>query len=398
MQTLQIRMLGEFSLQMGNTVVSDSGTRSRKVWGLLAYLICHRGQVLSQKKLIDLLWGAEPASSNPENALRITLHRARGILEKLSATDGRDYILHRDGGYLWNPGVPMELDCVRFDALCQSSVSDEEERLSQALEALSLYGGEFLSRHSSEMWVIPIAAHFQNRFLMLTLEAARLLSDRGRHEEAEQLCRKAIAMEPYHEPLYQMLMQVLAAKGAPKAAAEVYHTLSQRLFDDFGIRPSEETRAIYRTAAHTPEDRSLPLDEVMGHLKEEAPIPGALVCDYDYFKVLCHAESRDMERSGSIAHIALIHISGTPDKPLSRRSLNRIMEQLGQQLRLNLRRGDTISQCSICQYIIMLPHANYENSCMVCRRILSAFHRAHPHVTAKLSYMVQPLTPTVCVP
>ena len=74
------------------------------------------------------------------------------------------------------------------------------------------------------------------------------------------------------------------------------------------------------------------------------------------------------------------------------------MEQLGEQIRLNLRRGDTFSRCSISQYIIMLPHANYENSCMVARRILGAFNRIHPHVSANLHYMVQPLSPSICVP
>ena len=78
--------------------------------------------------------------------------------------------------------------------------------------------------------------------------------------------------------------------------------------------------------------------------------------------------------------------------------MNRIMEQLGEQIRTNLRRGDTFSQCSVSQYILMLPHANYENSSMVARRVLGAFTRKHPHVTAKIHFMVQPLTPSVCVP
>ena len=46
----------------------------------------------------------------------------------------------------------------------------------------------------------------------------------------------------------------------------------------------------------------------------------------------------------------------------------------------------------------MLPRANYENSCMVCRRCVAAFSRSHPHVTAKIHFMVQPLTPTVSIP
>jgi GGDEF domain-containing protein len=99
-----------------------------------------------------------------------------------------------------------------------------------------------------------------------------------------------------------------------------------------------------------------------------------------------------------VTHVALLSISSPPEKTLSKRSMNRIADQLGQTLRTNLRRGDTISRCSTSQYIILLPKANYENSCMVCRRCLAAFQKKHPHVTARIHYLVQPLTPHYCLP
>ena len=105
-----------------------------------------------------------------------------------------------------------------------------------------------------------------------------------------------------------------------------------------------------------------------------------------------------MERSGIVTHVALLSVTGTPDKPLSKQSLNRILDQLGTILRTNLRRGDVISRCSASQYIIMLPKANYENSCMVCRRVLAAFQKAHPHVKARIQFLVQPLSPGISVP
>ncbi len=140
------------------------------------------------------------------------------------------------------------------------------------------------------------------------------------------------------------------------------------------------------------------MDEVLEQLQEPEAPPGALECDYDYFKMLCFAERRSMERNGNVAHVALLSISGSPEKPLSKRSQTRIMEQLSESLRRNLRRGDVISRCSASQYIILLSQANYENSCMVCRRILAAFQRKHPHVTARIHHLVQPLTPNYRIP
>lgn len=398
MKQLQIRTFGDFSLQCGDVVLSDANNRTRKNWILLAWLICHRGRTVSQKKLIELLWGEEPSSSNPENALRITFHRTRALLDQLWPGAGHELIQRRDNGYFWNNEIPVVVDSEQFDELCRPASAEEEDRLDNCLKALELYRGEFLERFSSETWVIPISTHFHNVFLSTSMEAATLLSKEGCHREAADICRRAAQLEPYHEPLYQLLIQELGASADQKAAALVYEELSKRLFDDFGIRPSEETRAVYRAAVHTLQDKSLPMDAVLEHLQEPNAKSGAMRCDYDYFKVLCYAQSRSIERSGTVIHVALLSVSSGTEVPLTKRTQNRVMEQLGEQIRTNLRQGDVFSQCSVSQYIIMLPQANYENSCMVCRRILGAFQRRHPHVTARFNYMVQPLTPSICVP
>ena len=127
MDELNIQMLGGFSLKLGDRELMDTDTRSKKIWVLLAYLITHREQSVSQTTLIDLLWGDEPDSTNPENALRITMHRARSLLEQLSPEAGRRMILRRRGGYQWNGGG--EVDSERFEALCRQRTEDPQLRL-----------------------------------------------------------------------------------------------------------------------------------------------------------------------------------------------------------------------------------------------------------------------------
>ena len=398
MEPISIRMLGEFSITAGENHISDANNRTKKVWSLLAFLICHRGRSVSQKKLIELLWGDDPSSSNPENALRITFHRARTMLNQLWPNAGHDLIQNRENGYAWNNQIPTTLDADDFDRLCGAKSEDEEARLQSCLDALALYKGDFLEKQSSETWVIPISTHYHNLYLNAAMEAANLLSRRDRHTEAAAICRSAITAEPYHEPLHQLLMQELAASGDQKGASVVYENLSRRLFDDFGIRPNDETRAIYRQAVHSPSDQALPMDVVLEHLQEPEAAAGAMECDYDYFKVLCYAEARSMARRGNATHIVLLSLQSPVGTALSRRSQSRIMGQLGEQIRKNLRRGDIFSRCSVSQYIVMLPQANYENSCMVSRRLVGAFTRAHPHVTARVSFLVQPLTDRICVP
>ena len=130
-------------------------------------------------------------------------------------------------------------------------------------------------------------------------------------------------------------------------------------------------------------------------LKEVSPTKGALICEYDFFRLLYQAEARSISRSGHAVHIGLLSMTGEDNADLSQRSLSRAMDNLQDQIRINLRRGDIASRCSASQFILMLPRANYENSCMVCERIIRAFTRQYPHSPAELHYSVQPLEPTL---
>ena len=391
MGELSSQLLGGFSLKLDDRELQDTDTRAKKAWTMLAYLILHRDQPVSQNRLIDLLWGSEPDSSNPENALRITIHRTRGLLEQLDPENGRSMIQQRKGGYQWNGGG--QVDCEQFEALCRQNTADPELRLKNLMDAISLYRGDFLPRQSGEVWVVPMASYLHNLFISAAGEAVELLVQRNRTQEAIAVCRRCTALEPYHEGFCRELMQLLASTGDRRGAAEVYDHLSKRLFDDFGISPSEETRTVYRAAAHSPGERVLSVDEVMGSLQESNPPTGALQCDYDYFRILCYALSRTLERSGNTIHVALLNAVPTAERSMPRQAIDRAMGQLGQQIRLSLRRGDVFCQCSVSQYAVLLPKANFENAQIICDRILRSFRRAYPYVPLRITYQIRPLSP-----
>ena len=54
--TLQVQMLGQFTLRYGDRTISDSDDRSRRVWSLLAYMLYNHGRSFAQEELIHLLF------------------------------------------------------------------------------------------------------------------------------------------------------------------------------------------------------------------------------------------------------------------------------------------------------------------------------------------------------
>lgn len=391
--TLQVQMLGQFTLRYGDRTISDSDDRSRRVWSLLAYMLYNHGRSFAQEELIHLYWSNNEKSADPGNALKSIFHRIRTALDKLQPGLGRLLIRRKAGRYFWNNAMPLSLDIEDFEAHFHAAeaAGDDDVRLAEYQAALALYAGDPLPRMTDEIWTIPIVAYYHSLYTRAAAGAIELLEKQERTAEAVALCRRAIHIEPYQEDLYEHLMRGLLRTGDMKGAMSVYEEMSELLFAHFGVMPSETLRTLYRQATRTVNDRTLTMDEVCSQLAEPAPHGGAMVCEYDFFKILYRAEARSIARNGHSSNICLLSVSGKDGEMLARRSLDPAMNNLQVLVQNNLRRGDVIARCSISQYIILLPQANYENSRMVADRLVSAFYRRYPHSPARLRYTVQPL-------
>lgn len=391
--TLQVQMLGQFTLRYGDRTISDSDDRSRRVWSLLAYMLYNHGRSFAQEELIHLYWSNSEKSADPGNALKSIFHRIRTALDKLQPGLGRLLIRRKAGRYFWNNVMPLSLDIEDFEAHFHAAeaAGDDDVRLAEYQAALALYAGDPLPRMTDEIWTIPIVAYYHSLYTRAAAGAIELLEKQERTAEAVALCRRAIHIEPYQEDLYEHLMRGLLRTGDMKGAMSVYEEMSELLLAHFGVMPSETLRTLYRQATRTVNDRTLTMDEVCSQLAEPAPHSGAMVCEYDFFKILYRAEARSIARNGHSANICLLSVSGKDGEMLARRSLDPAMNNLQVLVQNNLRRGDVIARCSISQYIILLPQANYENSRMVADRLVSAFYRRYPHSPARLRYTVQPL-------
>jgi DNA-binding SARP family transcriptional activator len=322
-------------------------------------------------------------------------HRARAALDQLGSNMGHGLIVRRDGNYAWNVDTPCTLDIDDFESLCKrgASTSSAEERLEACLGALRLYGGDFLPKMSAESWVVPISAYYHNMYIDTACIALEILSSLDRHSDIVELCARATEIDEFNETFYEYMLKSLIALGKRQEAVEVYEKMSGTLFEHFGVMPSEGLRELYREAVKTVNSHEISFGIVRDQLREGADRGGALLCEYDFFKIIYRAEARAVARNGSAVHIGLMSVCGENGAELPKRSLTRVMDNLGELIRTSLRKGDIASRCSVSQYIIMLPQSNYENSCMVMERIVKAFCRQYPHSPAELKYAVQPLEP-----
>ena len=388
---LHAHMFGEFSLTYADQKLTCNN-RSRLIWNILAYLLCHRGEFISSDTLISAVWKNEK-NDNSAGAMRTAIHRARTLLSQLTNNSDCKFLISQNGGYMWNPEIDVILDCDVFEekisALKNDTAADEIET---CMSALALYDDKFLSTLSAELWVIPLQTYYHNLYETLIDRLMPALVQAGRYSEGVFLCKNALMIDPYAEKTYQYLMRFLLLLGEYQEALRFYEELL--LLSTFDVMPDPDSKALYLEALSSSSANAVSPESILDQLNEPGEIYTALVCDYDFFKKLYHTYARTIVRSGMVIHTALLTLRNRGKRAVSDRSISLAMDNLETHLSLSLRKGDVITRCSTSQFIIMLPTANYEDSCKVCQRFISSFERKYPHSPIYVDYFVQALRPS----
>ncbi len=389
---LHVQMFGKFELKYGDQKISCTGSRSKLLWNLLAYLLCHKGELISSEELIPIIWKYEK-NDNPAGAMRTAIHRARSMIGELTNDSSVQFLISKNGGYMWNPEIETDFDVENFDKLVSKGEGQDNAEI--CLEAIELYEGKFLPMQSSELWVMPVQAYYHNIYESLIDRVVPILEKENRFEEGVVICNNALKIDPYSEKIYQYLMRFLLIAEDRQEVVRVYEEMSKLLLTTFGIMPDQESRALYREALSSVKNGTAISPEIVQEqLCEQGDIKGALICDYDFFKMLYQSQARAIVRSGIVVHTALLTVKSRNKQEVSAKSVSLAMDHLEEHLQKSLRKGDVITRCSSTQFMVMLTSSNYENSCKVCQRFISSYSQKYPHSLVYVDYYVQPLIPS----
>lgn len=391
---LQVNLFGEFSLTYNGMSIDDSGSRSKKLWMLLEYLLVFRGREVTQNEIIELLWPDEDVS-NPANTLKVLIHRIRQTLDQLGL-DGKSLIVSHRGTYSWqNNGVELVVDTDLFEKLYRKAEAekDPEQRLTHLLRAIDVYKGDFLPKMSYEVWVVPICTYYHGLYIKLVKDAIVILNERKRFDDIIRICHNAVVVDPYDESLHISLIEALADSSRYREALSHYESATKMFYSQFGITPSQEFMAVYKRVIKMTNDVETDLTIIKGGLQEVQDARGAFYCEYEIFKEIYQLEARAQMRSGQTVFLCLLTITDANGERLKQKTLSPAMDKLMNAIGTSLRHGDVYTRFSISQYLVMLPCVTLENGEMVMERIIRRFRRDNPRSTAVIHYNVQPIEP-----
>ncbi|WP_028063109.1 ATP-binding protein [Solirubrobacter soli] len=211
-----LALCGELRLEI------DGVRRERELPGrlgriLLAYLALNRDRAVTRDELIDALWPDE-APDNPGATLSTLLSALRRVL-------GPDAIRGRGELRLVVPGLRVDVE--------------QTEDL------------EMLERELLPGFDAPWADERRRELEVHRLAALEVLAREP--ETAYEASRRLVALAPYRESGYALLMAAQEAQGNVAEALQTFERLRTLLRDELGTVPSAELRAVHaRLLAPTP--------------------------------------------------------------------------------------------------------------------------------------------------
>ena len=232
-KTIRVFLLGGFRVSIGDTPIEESEWKTRKIQGILKYLLLQRGHFVSKDLLAETFWpdaGGKAAMAS----LNVALYELRRVLSAHGVTFEDEFTLIRDrgGGFELMPSERLIVDADRFlrlnetYRLYESGGGDVKPIL---VEMVELYAGDLLPQDAYEDWAMLPREHMKSRFLDAALRLSQLYTEEGAFSEAEALLVRALAAEPYSEAACEALVRLYQSTGRESAARTVRLAFAERM-------------------------------------------------------------------------------------------------------------------------------------------------------------------------
>jgi DNA-binding SARP family transcriptional activator len=231
-----IHTLGRLDFR-GEAGVTPEVIGRPKRMALLIYLAVERpGEFHQRDALLNLLW-AESSQDRGRHALRQSLYVLRRAI-------GASVLRSRADGAIGLEMSGLRCDLVDFDR----AYGRGDYRT-----ALDLSRGPFLDcvfldpSPPFEDWLQRVRLRHSARAAECALREAESACARGECQEAVEVLRRGLEIDPFNEVLFRQLAATLVQMGRRADAVQSYHRFREQLADELEMLPAPETELLLET-------------------------------------------------------------------------------------------------------------------------------------------------------
>ncbi len=237
-RAVRLCCLGGFSLELDGVEVDLSGVKPR-ARSLLRLLALHQGRPVHRETLVESLW-PEAGAAAGTRSMQVAVSALRRVLEPGSARGGSQLLVREADSYRLALPDPAASDVAEFDAARraarQATGAGDVAAARTALErARAAYRGDLLPEDGPAEWVVKPRDQLRLQATELASAEAGLALDAGDPAGAAAACTWALALDPYQDGLWRLLVRAHEAAGDRAAACRAGQEY-ERILGELGLR------------------------------------------------------------------------------------------------------------------------------------------------------------------
>ena len=243
MSRLALYFLGPPRVYLDGSIVE---IRRRKVLALLSYLAV-AAQRHSRDELAELLFSEQDREHARANIRQTLSFLGSAIGEERLGAD-RHSVWLLSGSGLWIDVAEFRRHLEKGRAAdSNGDLSDAQGHLGKAAE---LFRGEFLSgfflKHNVtfEEWQLGEQESLRREQASVLQRLVQIHGARGQYEQAIDLARRSLALDPLEEAIHRQLMRLYSLAGRHSEALRQYESCRSVLERELGEKPGEETEQL----------------------------------------------------------------------------------------------------------------------------------------------------------
>lgn len=248
-----VNLLGRFSIAVNGSVIPENSWKTKKIEGILKYLILHRGRVITREILMELFWpGSDKKSASM--SLRAALYELRKVLKNHGVPLEEKYALihEKSGGLIVPASGILAVDIDEFLSLHDRikglpfTKATQVQRMSILGKMVSLYRGNLLEDELYEDWTFFTREELKSIYIESALSLAADYVEIKENEKAEKLLLQTLAADPYNEEACLFLIKLYVYANQRGRAIKLYNNFEVRIMKDLNIKPDERLASVVR--------------------------------------------------------------------------------------------------------------------------------------------------------
>jgi ATP/maltotriose-dependent transcriptional regulator MalT/DNA-binding SARP family transcriptional activator len=246
---ISVTLLGRFSISVNGIAIPKSEWKTRKIAGILKYLVVYRERTISRARLVEVFW---PGNDKKWAliSLRAALYELKKVLRKygLEAEGKISPLSEKRDSLEVLTGCLLAVDADKFLAHFEdlkklpANISDRGRKKTILERMVALYRGDFLEE-DDEDWVFAQREELRSVYFESVIELANIYIINGDRRKAEKLLLNTLAMDLYNEDVCLCLLKLYIATNQRGRAVKFYSSFADRFERELGIKPAQELAA-----------------------------------------------------------------------------------------------------------------------------------------------------------